>query len=623
MAERCRVALLIPWIWLAAGAVSADVVVIANRAPERVVFAIQVEGQPDQNFSLPSGEIVSIRLSGEGLLRFVSAHQRTEYLLDPDSAYFFYRRPEGEDGADPGPALRLQQIGLVDAAEPFEERPAGRGQSSGPAPVRGGDGILRIPVKLLVDDDERAAVQRWKQRLGKRLEAASLVFERYCRVGFEAVALETWDSNDELDVFEKSFVEFESRVRTEPARLAIGFTSQYQVPVGRTNLGGTRGPLGTHILIGEWSQSISEAERLELLVHELGHYLGAAHSPERQSVMRPLLTDRLPGTVGERLVLDPLNALAVCLVGEEMGERRLESLDGMSVPRRKRLTEIYATLSRALPDDPAAPRLSAVVAALREKGGSGEGEQGPEEEVGKKPAGTLEEARQAVVAAILAAARDNAGKQAAKNGQGKPRLEGDHLTELYVKAAAAAAAGMDEAHREKAFLLALATALDRSDLIGKYSTAWNLGRRGESDVERKERLAVIGRPAMRGREDLAAHFGVSAALTVLTGPPWAESLGVGKELRDAKTESGFSFSDLCANLAGIRFAQRVRAGELPLAELVGGFRVDAHFPDVSGLPDGLSEEDFRSRYGSIGDGRFTEMLGEIRGRIAELEEGGR
>ncbi|MEX2559115.1 MAG: hypothetical protein WD403_04330, partial [Pirellulales bacterium] len=467
MAERWRVALLMPSIWLAAGAVSADVVVIANRAPDRVVFAIQVEGQPDQNFSLPSGEIVSIRFSGEGLLRFVSADQRTEYLLDPDSAYFFYRRPEGEEGAEQGPALSLQQIGLVEAAGPFGERPAGRGQSSGPAPSRDANGVLRIPVKLLVDDDERAAVPRWQQRLGKRLEAASLVFERYCRVGFEAVALETWDSSDELDVFGTSFVEFESRVRTEPARLAIGFTSQYQVPVGRTNLGGTRGPLGTHILIGEWSQSISEAERLELLVHELGHYLGAAHSPERQSVMRLLLTDRLPGTVGERLVLDPLNALAVCLVGEEMGERRLESLDGMSVPRRKRLTEIYATLSRALPDDPAAPQLSTLVAAGREtggkkpqedegKGGRGEGGKGPEAQ------GTLEEARQAVVAAILAAARDNAGKQSGKNAKGKPLLEGDRLTELHVRAAATAAAGMDEAHREKAFLLALATALDRS-----------------------------------------------------------------------------------------------------------------------------------------------------------------
>ena len=50
------------------------------------------------------------------------------------------------------------------------------------------------------------------------------------------------------------------------------------------------GPLHTHILIREWKPR-TEPERLEVLVHELGHFLGACHSPENDSVMRPLLGD--------------------------------------------------------------------------------------------------------------------------------------------------------------------------------------------------------------------------------------------------------------------------------------------------------------------------------------------
>ncbi len=75
--------------------------------------------------------------------------------------------------------------------------------------------------------------------------------------------------------------------------MAIGFTSQYMIPHGVMHLGGTRGPLYPYILIRELgSQHVSKSERLEILVHEMGHYLGASHTADMDSVMRPQLGDQ-------------------------------------------------------------------------------------------------------------------------------------------------------------------------------------------------------------------------------------------------------------------------------------------------------------------------------------------
>ena len=77
-------------------------------------------------------------------------------------------------------------------------------------------------------------------------------------------------------------------------------------------MAGTRGPLHSHILVREWSPQMSEPERLEFLVHELGHFLGASHSPEPDSVMRPVLGDQ-PGRSARafRIRFDPVNTLVM------------------------------------------------------------------------------------------------------------------------------------------------------------------------------------------------------------------------------------------------------------------------------------------------------------------------
>ena len=105
------------------------------------------------------------------------------------------------------------------------------------------------------------------------------------------VAVETWDSGTKPIDFKLGFVQFRQKVDPHPGRLAIGFTGRYGQESGRVDLGSTQGMLQSHILIREWTDTMSEPERDEVLLHEVGHYLGAVHSPDPTSVMRPILDD--------------------------------------------------------------------------------------------------------------------------------------------------------------------------------------------------------------------------------------------------------------------------------------------------------------------------------------------
>ena len=150
------------------------------------------------------------------------------------------------------------------------------------------------------------------------------MLEKHAGVRLKVVAVGNWDSDDTVTDFFESLGEFERDVKPFPAQLAIGFTSQYQVVQGRTHMAGTRGALHGHILVREWSRQMSEPERLELLVHELGHFLGASHSPEPTSVMRPVLGDRQAVRKGFQVRFDPVNTLIISMVGEELRRRRIQ-----------------------------------------------------------------------------------------------------------------------------------------------------------------------------------------------------------------------------------------------------------------------------------------------------------
>jgi hypothetical protein len=69
--------------------------------------------------------------------------------------------------------------------------------------------------------------------------------------------------------------------------------------------------------------------------------------------MRPVLGDRQARARAFRIAIDPVNALAMSVVGEEIRDRGIRTFAQLSPPSRARLEAVYATLGQALPEDPA------------------------------------------------------------------------------------------------------------------------------------------------------------------------------------------------------------------------------------------------------------------------------
>ncbi len=124
---------------------------------------------------------------------------------------------------------------------------------------------------------------------------------------------------------------------------------------------------------------------------------------------------------------------------------------------------------------------------------------------------------------------------------------------------------------------------------------------------------------LRGREDLAQHFMVSAALAAWAGEPLASAVGVGKEVDDAHSGSGFSFADLAADRAGTRLGELVAGNPQRLAAAVGAGLTDtALLPSITGLPESMMTAEFQRRFGGVGAPAYQRMSDEIDRRIDAL-----
>ena len=125
---------------------------------------------------------------------------------------------------------------------------------------------------------------------------------------------------------------------------------------------------------------------------------------------------------------------------------------------------------------------------------------------------------------------------------------------------------------------------------------------------------------LAGREDLARHFLVSAAIAAEAGSPLADAIGLYKEIEDSRGSSGFSFNDLAADRAGVRFGELAsrspeRARRLAQA-LAAGVEERDFMPDVADLPEFVPEAEFRRRYGGIGGPEYERTMAAIETRIA-------
>jgi hypothetical protein len=130
------------------------------------------------------------------------------------------------------------------------------------------------------------------------------------------------------------------------------------------------------------------------------------------------------------------------------------------------------------------------------------------------------------------------------------------------------------------------------------------------------------RITLHGREDLAKHWALSAALAVGSGTQFAQAMGEWKELADSLSKrsefqpgdpTGFSLVDIAADRSGFRTADAASdpGSSSAMARRLSGATADAILPpSLLSLEEGPGV-DFVGRYGSLDDPRFAGVVKEV------------
>ena len=173
----------------------------------------------------------------------------------------------------------------------------------------------------------------------------------------------------------------------------------------------------------------------------------------------------------------------------------------------------------------------------------------------------------------------------------------------------------DAIEPSKAAILALGTILGEERVAQVAKRKIDVGRSNEIK-------ALYRRITLRGRNDLARHFWVSAALAVLSDESRSMDVGIAKELMDATAGgSGFSFVDLTADRAGTLFATAAtrdsKSARSLQVTIQKGVVTSDFFPEVEGLPEGLTRDVFQEEYGGLGGAKTNEIVEEIQRRLNE------
>lgn len=273
--------------------------ILVNQDRKPVSFAIEQTRNGDRiDYTLRPGEVLAVSNPQQAAAVFEHGNDLVRLRLLQDEIYLFVR-PEG--------ILELIGIGPYYGENVPQSRIQGReGETKTLEPVT-------IPVRIYTDTNIPLAEALWRKKVNQRIEDASRILERTCFVRLEIRSFEPWTSDPQCENLQEVLKDFEAKVPEEQGGLSIGFTAHRNAPGCGTELGVARQPFCGKILLREEAPQITEVERLETLLHELGHFLGAVHTADENSVMRTVLHERHARAVNFVIGFDPLNALAMNL----------------------------------------------------------------------------------------------------------------------------------------------------------------------------------------------------------------------------------------------------------------------------------------------------------------------
>jgi hypothetical protein len=561
----------------------AAVVSFLNASGTDLTFTVEHKGVPDIKVTLPAGRTTAVRVGREPVLRATLNDKPAAFKLDPYTPYLFVENDKA--------VIAFSGVELNGELPKPDDVPAD-------PPVWK---PLKLPVTLFTDSSNPLVKDKREAAVKERFAAAAKVIDEQVGVRFEVAEVKEWQADAKPESLVQALGQFERAAAVKEGR-AFGFLSR---SVKGDEL--VVSPTATHALVKDGSPK-TDTERVEVVAHQLGQWLGAVRSPDGGSVMRVKLGDGKAVQRGWAVQFDPINLLVLHIWADELAAGRGPKPEQFSANARRRLVVLYKSIAgihdAMKSDDTQARDLVASLTGLGDAPAV-EVKPAPPEVVAPGNLTDDEQAIRAVVRAVTKRAEQLAADE-------KSRPKGDELTAEYVKAAAAAAAALDEKRQARAFLLGLGIALDDSTVLREKAVVGKVSKAAETEDDRKARLAVLGRPTLRGRRDLCQHFAVSAALTETFGAAIAETAGLAKEQADMLGTSGFSFVDLAADLAGIELATAVTAEPKKLAAIAKGFVADDYLPDVSPFAEGLTEAAFKKKYGSASDDRFKAAMADVR-----------
>lgn len=159
-------------------------------------------------------------------------------------------------------------------------------------------------------------------------------------------------------------------------------------------------------------------------------------------------------------------------------------------------------------------------------------------------------------------------------------------------------------------------------VLSLYAVGQRLDPLLKSELKKSIKSLNRNRLLFHNRTDLPKHFLVSAALTVSSGSKFANLVGLVKEIDDSDGGSGFSFADLAADKAGVKFGEMSIASpqKAILFQKKMGLlsSVNAFIPSISNLPEGIMELEFKQNYKDLNSIAYKLINAEIDKRLNQL-----
>jgi len=280
--------------------------ILVNIGNEPIRFWTEMKkGAPRTEWTIQPGGLLSVPNPQETAAVFERAGELIRLRLLQDEIYLFVKQNGIQELLGIGP----EYPNVV----PLSRIQGRKGSNAAEEGTESQELLLEIPVLVFTDTNIPMAEKPWRERVQARIQAASDILERTCFVRLAIRDFRNWESDIECQNLRDVMMDFEKKVPIEKGVLAIGFTAHKNTAGQQMELGLARQPFYGRILLREEAPQITEVERLETLLQEIGHYLGAVHTSDENSIMRTVLHERHARNVNFEIAFDPLNALAMNL----------------------------------------------------------------------------------------------------------------------------------------------------------------------------------------------------------------------------------------------------------------------------------------------------------------------